>query len=309
MPSPMHISVLLDEVVHGLAPAPGQILVDGTLGGGGHTRVLAQHVGEQGKIIALDRDLDAIERAAEIAEQLPVVLIHEDFRNLRQVLDELEIEAVDGVLLDLGLSSDQLADSERGFSFNADGPLDLRMNPLKGEPAWRLVERMSAEHLANLIYEFGEERHSRRIARKIVEVRRQTPIRTSAQLAELVRRCVPAGRRRNFDTATRTFQALRIAVNEEMKALEVALQWLPSCVRPGGHVAIISFHSLEDRQVKNAFRDDNRYEVLTKKPIRPQTEEVERNPRSRSARLRVARRTEASGDGSSTHGRDSRTSR
>ncbi len=285
-----HKPVLVDEVIEWLAPGPAQVIVDGTLGGGGHTRILAERVGPDGLIIALDRDPAAIEAAAISLKGLPIKLVSANFCDLPEVLDQLQIAHVDGVLLDLGISSDQLADDDRGFSFTSTGPLDLRMDPTRGEPAWRLVERLSAEHLANLIYEFGEERLSRRIARKIVELRRESPIRTANQLADIVRRCVPMGRRQNLDPATRTFQALRIAVNDELKSLAIALKRLPECLRPDGRLAVISFHSLEDRQVKTAFRDDKRYGVLTKKPVRPSESEIAINPRCRSSRLRVARR-------------------
>jgi 16S rRNA (cytosine1402-N4)-methyltransferase len=194
------------------------------------------------------------------------------------------------VLLDLGLSSDQLADETRGFSFASDGPLDLRFNTSAGEPAWRLLETMREDRLADLIYQYGEERFSRRIARQIVQCRRAVPIRTSAQLAKLIRSCVPRSRGHAIDPATRTFQALRIAVNEELHSLELALQRLPDCLTPGGHLAVISFHSLEDRLVKHVFRQDSRLRNLTKKPIRPGESEIASNPRSRSARLRVAQR-------------------
>lgn len=281
---------MVDEVIEWLAPRPAQIIVDGTLGGGGHTRILAELVGPKGVIIALDRDPAAIEAAARNLKGLPIKLANTNYCDLPEVLAELQIAHVDGILLDLGISSDQLADDDRGFSFTSTGPLDLRMDPTAGEPAWRLVERLSAEHLANVIYEFGEERHSRRIARKIVEIRRETPIRNANQLADIVRRCVPIGRRQNLDPATRTFQALRIAVNDELKSLAIALKRIPECLRPDGRVAIISFHSLEDRQVKTSFRDDKRYGVLTKKPLRPSESEIAINPRCRSSRLRVASR-------------------
>ena len=178
----------------------------------------------------------------------------------------------------------------RGFSFGADGPLDLRFDTSEGEPAWRLVNRLSAEHLADLIYYNGEEKHSRRIARSVVERRQKEPIQTARQLAEIVRQCVPRSRGDKIDPATRTFQALRIAVNDELKSLEIALRRIPQCLRPHGRLAIISFHSLEDRRVKEAFRDDPRYETLTKKPVRPSEEEIAANPRARSAKLRVAAR-------------------
>ena len=281
---------MLTEVIDWLAPKPGQIVVDGTLGGGGHSRALAEHVGSDGCVIALDRDPDAVDSSIAEFDGLPIKPIHANFCNLPEVLAQEGLEHVDAVLLDLGISSDQLADDDRGFSFQSEGPLDLRMDPTKGDPAWRLIERLSERHLADLIYEFGEERFSRRIARKVVETRRRSPIRTSQQLAELVRKCVRVGRRQNLDPATRTFQALRIAVNEELRSLEIALRRIPDCLRPNGRVAIISFHSLEDRRVKTAFRDDNRYEVLTKKPVRPTDAEIARNPRCRSSRLRVAAR-------------------
>ena len=216
--------------------------------------------------------------------------MHGSYADLPGVLDELGVEQVDGVLLDLGLSSDQLADQDRGFSFTVDGPLDLRFDPTQGEPASRLLDRLSADHLANIIFEYGEERYSRRIARAIVEARRGNPIQTAGQLADLVRRCVPRSGNTKLDPATRTFQALRIAVNDELKILDQMLARLPDCVRPGGRIAIISFHSLEDRRVKVAFRQDQRYVILTKKPIRPNESEIQRNPRSRSAKLRVAER-------------------
>lgn len=289
-PSPIHVPVLPDEVLHELSPQPGQTLVDGTLGGGGHTRLLAERVGEQGLVIALDRDPAALTSAEQRLAGLPIKLAESNFCELPELLEQLEIESVDGILLDLGLSSDQLSDQERGFSYNADGPLDLRFNTMEGKPAWQLIERLSAEHLADLIYQYGEERYSRRIARKIVESRRSEPIRTAGQLADLVRRCVPRSKGHSIDPATRTFQALRIAVNDELKSLDIALRRLPNCIHIGGRLAIISFHSLEDRRVKEAFRSDDRLEVLTKKPIRASEEEIAANPRSRSARLRVARR-------------------
>jgi len=195
-------------------------------------------------------------------------------------------------VLDLGLSSDQLADQERGFSFDAEGELDLRFDTDSGEPAWRLIARLDATLLANMIYEYGEERHSRRIARAIVERRIEKPIRTAGDLAEIVRRAVPrTPDSRRIDPATRTFQALRIAVNDELGSLEKALADFPNYLKPGGRLAVISFHSLEDRLVKNAFRDDPRYEVLTRKPLLPSEAEIQRNPRSRSAKLRVAARS------------------
>ena len=245
-----------------------------------------------GRVIALDRDPAAVEAATAQLRDLPVRVCHANYSDLPEVLAELGVAAVDGILLDLGLSSDQLADADRGFSFHSTGPLDLRFDTTRGEPAWKLVERLSAEHLADLIYQYGEEHYSRQIARRIVELRRKTPIHTSADLAEVVRRTVPRSRSERIDPATRTFQALRIAVNEELKWLEVALRRLPDCLCIGGRLAVISFHSLEDRLVKEAFRDDPRLEVLTRRPVRPSEQEIADNPRARSAKFRVAARKE-----------------
>jgi 16S rRNA (cytosine1402-N4)-methyltransferase len=288
-----HEPVLLHEVIHWLAPQAGQVVVDGTLGGAGHSRAILERLGSNGLLIALDRDPAAIVRAEKELAGSPVKLAQSNFCDLPEVLEQIGVKTVDAILLDLGLSSDQLADAERGFSFQSEGPLDLRFDPTEGEPASRLVNRLSAEHLAKLFFYFGEERFSRRIAQTIVETRRENPIRTAKQLAELVRRVVPAGprgQRERIDPATRTFQALRIAVNEELKSLEIALRRLPDCLKPGGRLAVISFHSLEDRRVKEAFRDDSRWRALTRKPVRPTDAEMARNPRSRSAKLRVAER-------------------
>ncbi len=287
-PGSIHVPVMLSEVLEGLSPQAGGVFVDGTLGGGGHTRALLEHVGPGGRVIALDRDPAAIVAATGRFADLPATLVQANFCDLPEVLAELSVLTVDGILLDLGLSSDQLADVERGFSFSSSGPLDLRFNPMLGKPAWRLLERLSAEHLADLIYCYGEERYSRRIARAIVQRRQEAPLETAAELAELVRRCVPRSRHQRIDPATRTFQALRIAVNDELKSLEIALRRLPDCLRPGGRLAIISFHSLEDRPVKESFRDDPRLTSLTRKPITPSNEETAGNPRSGSAKLRVA---------------------
>ena len=283
-----HIPVMLDEVVAWLEPRPGMRLVDGTLGGGGHTRALAERVSPDGEVLAFDRDPAALAAAETSLRGLPIKLVHANYAELTEVLSQLGINTVDAVVLDLGLSSDQLADRERGFSFDSAGPLDLRFDTSEGEPAWQLLARLGEREVAEAIYRYGEERFSRRIARRIVERRASEPIRTAADLARLVRACMPRSRGESIDAATRTFQALRIAVNDELGSLERALVHLPDCVAPGGRVAIISFHSLEDRLVKTAFRDDPRYEVLTRKPLRPSLEEVARNPRSRSAKLRVA---------------------
>lgn len=289
--APIHVSVMLDEIVAALDPQPGQTIVDGTLGAGGHTRALAERVGPRGQVISLDRDLRAIEAAERNLAGRPIKVATANYAELGDVLAELKIATVDGIVLDLGLSSDQLADQQRGFSFDAEGELDLRFDVESGEPAWRLIARLDATQLANVIYQYGEERHSRRIARAIVERRTERPIRLARDLAEIVRRVMPrTSDSRRIDPATRTFQALRIAVNDELGSLERALADFPNYLKPGGRLAIISFHSLEDRLVKNAFRDDPRYEVITRKPRLPGEAEIERNPRARSAKLRIAAR-------------------
>jgi 16S rRNA (cytosine1402-N4)-methyltransferase len=285
-----HVPVLAEETLAWLRPAAGQIFVDGTLGGGGHARLIAEIVGPTGRVIGLDRDQSALEFARDRLHGLPIDFEHANYADLPEVLAQRDVAAVDGIVLDLGLSSDQLADAERGFSFHSTGTLDLRFDLTRGEPAWKLIERLSDEHLADIIFQHGEERYSRRIARRIVERRRTAPIRTAADLAELVRGAVPRGKHERIDPATRTFQALRIAVNDELKWVSVALRRFPDCLRPGGRMVVISFHSLEDRLVKEAFRDDDRLTVLTRRPVRAGETETAANPRARSAKLRVAER-------------------
>jgi len=283
--------VLPVEVLQLLAPQPGQTFVDATVGVGGHARLLAEQLGPTGRLIGLDQDSSMLEVAQSRLQGFPVTLMQANFDQLREVLDHLHLQTVDGVLADLGICSDQLDQAERGFSFQQEGPLDMRLDTSHGEPASTLLRRLSERELADLIWQYGEERFSRRIARRIVEARRQAPLETTQQLAELVRRCVPRQKgRHTIDPATRTFQALRIAVNDELAALEGLLQVLPRCVAPGGRVAVISFHSLEDRRVKQTFANRERWEVLTRKPVQAQEEEAQRNPRARSAKLRAARR-------------------
>jgi len=290
-PASIHTSVLPAEVMSFLAVRPGMRVVDGTLGGGGHTRLLAEAVGPEGLVIAIDRDPAAIDRGARELADLPVRFAQANYCDLPEVLDALSIDAVDAVLLDIGLSSDQLADRTRGFSFDADGPLDLRFDPTEGEPAWRIVNRMKPESLADIIYEFGEERHSRRIARRIAAVREKEPIHSAREFARLVVSAIPRQHPPSrIHPATRTFQALRIAVNQELKSLRIALERIPQRLVPGGRLAVISFHSLEDRLVKQAFRNTQAWDCLTRSPIEAGPAEVAANPRSRSAKLRVARR-------------------
>jgi 16S rRNA (cytosine1402-N4)-methyltransferase len=287
--NPVHRPVLLQEVVSWLAPAGDSIVVDGTVGAGGHAQALARLLGPDGRLIGLDRDPEMLALAAGATEGLPVSLVNASYADLGDVLDRLEIEGVDGILLDLGLSSDQLAWSHRGFSFAEDGPLDMRFDPRTRETAADLVNDLDEKELADLIFEFGEERHSRRIAKKIVEARRVEPIVTTARLAEIVRKGVP-GKWGPMDPATRTFQALRIAVNSELELLDEFLASVASYLNPGGKAAIISFHSLEDRRVKHSFRENAELTVLTRKPVLATAEELATNSRARSAKLRVAQR-------------------
>ena len=298
----VHVPVMPEEILRLGAPSPGQKWVDGTAGGGGHCKLLLQRIGDSGNLLAVDRDPAA---ANALVQWLPSAVVRNaSYDEVPELLRELEWQSCAGILLDLGLSSDQLADRNRGFSFQGEGELDMRFDTNHGEPAWEWLSRVDERTLADTIFRYGEERFSRRIARRIVEQRAQQPIRTTAELRELIYRSVPGGRpglqgrgprshgsrQGRIDPATRTFQALRIAVNDELGILERALHRLPDCLEPGGTLLIISFHSLEDRLVKYAFRNDERLQIVTKRPVQATELEVTRNPRSRSAKLRVARR-------------------
>jgi 16S rRNA (cytosine1402-N4)-methyltransferase len=288
-PLPRHLAVMPNEVMTWLDPRPGQTIVDCTVGAGGHAALICERLGTHGRLIGLDQDATMLASAQTRLAGCPVHLLERNFGDLRQVLDELGIDAVDGVLADLGFASDQMENPARGFSFHHDGPLDMRLNPDAGEMASDLVARWTERTLADVFWEYGEERFSRRIARRIVETREREPITTTRQLAELVRRCVPR-QRSGIDPATRVFQALRIAVNDELGALDRLLEALPVCVKPNGRAVVISFHSLEDRRVKRSFRQAEYWTVLTKKPVMANVVEVHVNPRSRSAKLRAAQR-------------------
>jgi len=284
---PRHVPVMPREVLEFLAPAPDQIVVDATVGTAGHARLLAERLVPGGRLIGLDRDPAMLELSRSALEGLPVTLHARNFDDLPRLLEELNISAVDGVLADLGVCSAQLDDPARGLSFQQDGPLDMRLDPT-GEPAASLLQHLPEHELADIFYRYGEERFSRRIARKIVATRDRQPLETTGQLADFVRRCVPRSRGHAIDPATRVFQALRIAVNDELGALERFLADVPECLKPGGAVAVISFHSLEDRLVKRAFRNKEHFEELTRKPIQASDEEIRNNPRARSAKLRAA---------------------
>jgi 16S rRNA (cytosine1402-N4)-methyltransferase len=283
-----HLAVLPVEVLRLLDPRPGEVWVDCTVGAGGHARLFVERLGPVGRLIGLDQDPAMLELARARLIDRPVELVHANFDQLPEVLANRKIEAVDGVLADLGFASDQVEQPERGLSFRSQGPLDMRLDPTTGVTAAELVNTMSEATLADLFHEYGEERQSRRVARRIVERRKEKPFATTSDLADLVRSCVRKSG--GIDPATRVFQALRIAVNDELGALDRLLAALPRVVKPGGRAGIISFHSLEDRRVKHAFRDRAVWEPLTKKPVEAGEEEIAQNPRARSAKLRVARR-------------------
>ena len=310
----LHTSVLLAETLHFLEPERGGVFVDCTLGMGGHSEAILESA-PAASIIGIDRDPQAIEKAAARLGKFGLRFrpVEADFREIKGVLQEMRQTQVTGVLADLGVSSWQLDAPERGFSFRFDAPLDMRMNAESGEPtAAELLKTLSEEEIANLIYEYGEERFSRRIARRIVE-KRETgePVETTDQLAEVVAKAVKAGRHERIHPATRTFQALRIAVNRELENLDLFLQDAVDVLEPNGKLAVISFHSLEDRIVKKTFRKlagvcecpprlpvcqceaVRKVEILTNRPVVPDEAEMQANPRARSAKLRVCRRLES----------------
>jgi 16S rRNA (cytosine1402-N4)-methyltransferase len=291
-----HVPVLPAEVLGNLSPGPGQTIVDATIGSGGHARLIAERLAPGGRLIGLDQDpvmLDlARSRLDKVHEPVSFTLQCANFSSIRDVLNEMGIGKVDGVLADLGVCSDQLDQADRGMSFLQPGPLDMRLNQRQGEPASSLLSRLNERDLADIFWNYGEERYSRRIARRILATRREHPIKTTEDLAKLVRSSVVrSGSRHRIDPATRVFQALRIAVNDELGALEGFLSALPECVHEGGRAVVISFHSLEDRRVKQAFRDRQRWQLLTKQPIQAGAAELRANPRARSAKLRAVRRT------------------
>lgn len=303
--STVHVPVLLGEILELGNPQPGDMWIDGTAGGGGHSAALAARLAPTGKLLAIDRDPVAAERLSIVLS--PQSLGDEtvvrpsgpnnniavrcgSYDDAPEMMAALGWSNCQGILLDLGLSSDQLSDQERGFSFATDGSLDMRFDQTSGVPAWQWLDRTNEREIADTIYKYGEERFSRRIARRIVEQRQREPVRTASQLRELIHRCVPGAKHARLDPATRTFQALRIVVNDELGILERALQRLPDLLAPGGQLLIISFHSLEDRIVKHAFREDTRLEVVTRKPVMAGDAELMVNNRSRSAKMRVAKR-------------------
>jgi 16S rRNA (cytosine1402-N4)-methyltransferase len=290
----VHVPVMAAEVVEYLRPAGGGLFVDCTVGLGGHAQALL--LGGATRLIGLDRDQAALARAetALAAWKGRVDLVHDDYRHLAEVLDARGVSAVDGVVADLGVSSLQFDEPGRGFSFQRDEPLDMRMDRSGGPTAADLLAGADEVEIADAIYQFGEDRASRRIARAIVAARRDEPITTTGRLAAIVRRAVPVRGRWRIDPATRTFQALRIWVNRELDDLGRFLEVAALRLRAGGRLAVISFHSLEDRIVKHTFRAlahaGAAFRVLTKKPVSPTEAEVDRNPRARSAKLRAVER-------------------
>jgi 16S rRNA (cytosine1402-N4)-methyltransferase len=303
-----HKPVLLDEVIHYLRCTPGKTFIDGTVGGGGHARAILEKTAPDGLLIGVDWDENALTRAQSnlklFAERL--ILVRDNYARIGAILARLHIQAVDGILLDLGLSSLQVDNAERGFSFALSGPLDMRMDTRRKITAAHLINTLSEEELANIIWTYGEERWSRRIARTIVRKRTAKAIETTDHLAELVCQAIPAGKRtRHRHPATRTFQAIRLAVNGELENLQTFLQGALDWLTNGGRLAIISFHSLEDRIVKQVFSSWARScrcpprspvcrcegeplaQLVNKKPLVPREKEIQENPRARSGRLRV----------------------
>ncbi|MEZ4390051.1 MAG: 16S rRNA (cytosine(1402)-N(4))-methyltransferase RsmH [Polyangiales bacterium] len=284
-----HETVLLDEVIRGLDLRPGAFAADVTTGLGGHAEAILRETSPDGALLALDRDPYALTRAGErLAAFGDRVRFHQGpFSELRDVLQGRRLDAL---VADLGVSSPQIDDPERGMSFRAEGPLDMRMGPDADDTAWSVVRELREAQLADVIYQFGEERASRPIARSIKRAIDEGAMETTKDLARAVYRVLGPPRFGKLDPATRTFQALRISVNDELGEVQRLLASLPEVLADDGRVAVISFHSLEDRLVKHAFRGDAALEPLTRKPVEPSEAELERNPRSRSARLRVARR-------------------
>jgi len=286
-----HLPVMLAEIVEALAPRPGAWVVDGTFGAGGHSRAFLQR---GANVLAIDQDPGAAEYAAALAaEGHPgeVRFVAGNFREMERLAASAGVERADGVLLDLGVSSMQLDEGERGFAFRQDGPLDMRMGA-EGESAADVVNGYAVDDLAAIIYRYGEERHSRRVARRIVEARAKAPITTTGRLAEVVASAYPPGPRREHP-ARRTFQALRIHVNDELGALQEGLEGATRLLGAGGRLAVLAYHSLEDRIVKQYFRESPRLTPLTKKPLEASADETAANPRARSAKLRVAERSAA----------------
>lgn len=302
-----HIPVLLEEVVEGLKIAENGIYVDGTLGGAGHSTEILKRL-KYGKLVGIDQDLNAISKAKMELEKFEdkVIIIHDNFINLDSVLDKLGIEKVDGILFDLGVSSHQLDEGERGFSYQTDAMLDMRMDTTQSTSAWDVVNKYSESELEKILWEFGEERWAKRIAEFIVLERKTGPINTTFDLVSVIKKAIPKGARQTgHHPAKKTFQAIRIEVNRELDILKEAVIKANRRLKSGGRICVITFHSLEDRIVKDTFKELNQdcicpkefpvcmcdkkreLKIITRKPILPSKEEIENNPRSRSAKLRI----------------------
>ncbi|MGG0645281.1 16S rRNA (cytosine(1402)-N(4))-methyltransferase RsmH [Sporosarcina gallistercoris] len=306
-----HTTVLLHEAVEGLSIQPEGIYVDCTLGGAGHSKEIAKQLSGKGRLICFDQDMTAIEAAKETLSEFldRVTFIHANFSQLKEELHKIDIETVDGILYDLGVSSPQLDTPERGFSYNHDAPLDMRMDTTAPLTAFEVVNEWSYQDLLRIFFRYGEEKFSKSIARKIEEARAEKPIQTTAELAELIKTGIPAAARRTGGhPAKRVFQAIRIAVNDELGAAETSLTDAIDLLNPKGRISVITFHSLEDRLCKTIFKEaaslpelppnlpvipeglDVKLKLITRKPILPSEEEIEANKRARSAKLRIAER-------------------
>jgi 16S rRNA (cytosine1402-N4)-methyltransferase len=296
----MHIPVLLKEVIYYLDPKPADKILDATINGGGHAAAICELIGLNGKLIGIDQDKELL-KAAELKiknAKCKIILINGNFRDLDELLEPLNIKSINGALFDLGISSVQLEDSGRGFSFQKDEPLSMTYKSDIGPndlTAKEIINKWSERDIADVLYKYGEERYSRRIARRITERRREKPIKTTSELVEIIRLSVPPAYRNNrrIHCATRTFQALRIAVNDELDAMKEGIEKAWGLISKDSRLVVISFHSLEDRIVKNFFRkisDEGRGQILTKKPVTPNEEEQKLNPRSRSAKLRAIKK-------------------
>ena len=306
-----HVPVLLNECLDGLAIDPAGIYLDGTAGGAGHSRQIALRLDAEkgGRLISLDQDPDAVQTARARLAGLPATVVQINFRCAGQALERLGIERINGALLDLGVSSHQLDDAARGFSYRADAPLDMRMDQRNALSAYEVVNDYSEENLSRILHEYGEERFARKIAHNICVSRQQAPIRTTGELIEIIKRSIPAKiRATGGHPAKRTFQAIRIEVNQKLTVLSESLDGMIDLLNDGGRLCVITFHSLEDRIVKNIFRKNehpctcppefpvcvcgkkSKGTVVTRKPILPGEEEMETNPRSKSAKLRVFER-------------------
>ncbi len=286
----VHQPVMLKEVLEALRLKPGMKVLDCTIGGGGHAKEILEKIHPNGSVVGIDRDREVLDIARSYLRGLSITLVHRNFTEIDRVLEEVGWNHIDAALFDLGVSSYQLETPHRGFSFQQEGDLDMRMDSTDPISAFDLVNHLSEVELADILSRLGQERYARRIAHAIIEERRRNPIATTKQLAELVNDTIPRRFRMRIHPATRTFQAFRIQVNRELESLEAAIPKVTQFLVSGGRLCMISFHSLEDRIVKLAFRKlalENQWKIATKKPMSPSTLEIEKNPRARSAKMRV----------------------